>query len=256
MPFLEHLEELRWRIIWSLTALLVGCVLGFFLVDRFDVLGLLKRPIAPLLTQSSGKLLFTSPTQPILITFKLALVAGILIASPVVVWQVWAFLRPALYPRERRLIVPVTLSGVVLFLGGVTLAYVWVLPLALKVLWGFQRESIEPFITVDAYFGFATMVVLAFGAIFELPLVLLLLVYFRLVSAAFLRRHRRWAVVLNGVVSAMLTPADVVSMVLMMIPVQLFYELSIVAAEVLERRRARAERLEREAPEVPATGGV
>ena len=256
MPFLEHLEELRWRIIRSLLALVVGCIVGFFLVDAFDVIGILKKPIAPLLTQSGGKLLFTSPTEPILITFKLAFVVGLLVAAPVIVWQFWGFLRPALYVRERRLIVPVTLAAIALFLGGVAMAYFWVLPLALKVLWGFQRESISPFITVDAYFGFATMIVLSFGAIFELPLVLLLLVYLRIISAAFLRRHRRIAIVLNGVVSAILTPADVVSMLLMMIPVQLFYELSIVVAEVLERRRARAERREREAAEAPASGGA
>lgn len=247
MPFLDHLEELRWRILKSLAALLVGCVVGFLLVDSFDVVGVLKRPITPLLSQSGGRLLFTNPTGPLLLTFKLAFAAGIVLASPVLVWQAWSFFRPALYRQERRLVVPVLLSGVVLFGVGVAMAYFWVLPLALRVLFGFQTESLAPIITADAYFGFATMVVLAFGAIFELPLVLLLLVYLRIVSAAFLRRHRRLAVVANAIVSAFLTPADIVSMVLMMVPVQFFYELSIVLATVLERRRAREAAAEREA---------
>jgi len=239
MPFLEHLEELRWRIIWSLLAILVGCVVGFFIVDKLDVVGVLKRPVAPFLALSNSRLVFTNPTEPILLTFKLAFVVGLLLAFPVIAWQLWAFLSPALFERERRLVLPVAVAAVLLFVCGVVLAYVWVLPLALKVLFGFQSESLAPLITAGEYFGFATMVVFAFGAIFELPLVLLLLVYLRILSAETLSRHRRIAIVANAIVSAFLTPADVVSMILMMIPVQVFYELSIVFARVLERRRSR-----------------
>ena len=239
MPFLEHLEELRWRIIWSLLAILIGCVVGFFIVDKLDIVGILKRPVAPYLALTNSRLVFTNPTEPILLTFKLAFVVGLLLAFPVIAWQLWAFLSPALFERERRLVLPSAIAAVLLFGCGAMLAYAWVLPLALKVLFGFQSESLAPLITAGGYFGFATMVVLAFGFIFELPLVLLLLVYLRILSAATLSRHRRTAIVGNAVVSAFLTPADVVSMILMMIPVQLFYEMSIVVARVMERRRAR-----------------
>ena len=239
MPFLDHLEELRWRLIWSLAAVLIGCVIAFFLVDKLDVVGVLKRPVAPYLAVSGSRLVFTSPTDPILLTFKLALAGGLLLAFPFVGYQVWGFLSPALFPRERRAVFPALVAGLVLFICGVLLAYVWVLPLALKVLFGFQTEALAPLITANEYFGFATMVVLAFGAIFELPLVLLLLVYLRILSADTLSRHRRLAIVGNAVISAFLTPADVVSMLLMMLPVQLFYELSIVLARLLERRRRR-----------------
>jgi sec-independent protein translocase protein TatC len=245
MPFLEHLEELRWRIIRSLAALAAGFVIGFLIVDRFDVVGILKRPIAPLLTDSGGRLLYTSPTEPLLLTFKLAFVLGVVLAAPVVIGQLWAFLRPALYERERRVVVPVSLAAVALFFVGALLAYYWVLPLALRVLAGFQDQSLAPIITANAYFSFATMVVVAFGVIFELPLLLFILVWMRVLSAAFLRRHRRMAVVANAILSALLTPADLVSMLMMMVPVQLFYELSIVFAVLLERRRAREAAAER-----------
>jgi sec-independent protein translocase protein TatC len=245
MPFLDHLEELRWRIVKSLLALLAGFVLGFFIVDRFDIVGILKAPVAPLLETWGGRLLYTSPTEPLLLTFKLAFVVGIVLAAPVLISQLWAFLRPALYESERRMVVPVSVAAVVLFAAGVLMAYFWVLPTALRVLAGFQDQSLAPIITVNAYFSFATMVIVAFGVIFELPLLLFILVWMRVLSAAFLRRHRRMAVVANAVLSAFLTPADLISMLMMMVPVQLFYELSILFAVVMERRRAREAAAER-----------
>jgi sec-independent protein translocase protein TatC len=265
MPFLDHLEELRMRIIWSLGALVLGCVAGFFLVTRFDVVGFLKQPIDPLLPHGQ-KLLFTSPIEPFMLTLKLAFVAGVLLASPVVVYHLWAFLRPALYSKERRVVLPVSLVGLILFTGGVAAGFYLVVPLALKVLFGFQSQSLEPFITADAYFSFTTAILLSFGAVFELPLVLLLLVYLRIISAAFLRRHRRIAIVINAVLSAILTPGDLVIMtVAVMLPVQLLYELSIVLAMILEKRRARADAADaaeaaaeegRGGGEVPAPGRV
>lgn len=241
MPFLDHLEELRWRLIWSLTALGIGIVVGFVLVDQFNVVGLLKRPIAPLLTSSGGRLLFTSPTEPILLTFKLAFFTGLVLASPVIIWQLWRFLSPALYQKERRIVLPVSIVGVVLFAAGCLMAYLWILPMALKVLFGFQSESLAPIVTAREYFGFATQVVIAFGAIFELPLILVILISLGVVSSSFLSRQRRIAVAANAFLAMLLAPADLVSMVLMMIPVQLFYEISIVIGRVLERRRAKRE---------------
>ena len=116
MPFLDHLEELRWRLLKSLLAVALGTALGWFLVQHFDVLGLLKRPIAPFLPD--GRLVFTSPTEPLVLTLKLAFVAGLVAASPVLVYQAWAFLAPALYARERRVIGPALTVGILLFMGG------------------------------------------------------------------------------------------------------------------------------------------
>jgi sec-independent protein translocase protein TatC len=242
MPVLDHLEELRWRLIWSLGAVFAGFLAGFFVVTKFDVVGILKAPVAPFLLVTNSRLVFTSPTEPVMLTLKLAFGVGLLLAFPVVAYHLWGFLSPALYARERRFVLPAATAAVVLFLGGATFAYFAVLPMALKVMFGFQSQSLSPLITANEYFGFATTVVLAFGLIFELPLLLSLLVYLRIISARLLIRFRRYALVANAIVSAFLTPGpDVVSQILMMIPIALFYELSILFARVLERRRARRE---------------
>ncbi len=238
MPFLDHLEEMRWRIIWSLLALTIGFVIGFVLVDQLDVLGILMRPIAPQL--QGGKLFFTSPIEPFMITLKLGFFVGVVLASPVMIWQLWKFLSPALYARERRIVLPVSITAVLLFLAGVAMAYLLILPTAIRVLFGFQSQSLQPIVTAREYFGFAAQVVIAFGLIFEIPLVLLILVYLRVISAAFLSRNRRFAVAGNAFLAMVLAPPDLISMTLMMVPVQLLYEVTVVVAKVMEKRRARA----------------
>ncbi len=236
MPFLDHLEELRWRILWSLAALVVGTVIGFLVVQHFDVLALLKRPIAPFL--SDGKLFITRPTDAFLITLKLALLVGIVLAAPVIIWQVWAFFEPALYPRERRFAAPALVAGLVLFLVGVFIAYTWVLPAALRILFSFQRADLESIITADEYFGFAAQIVLAFGVMFELPLVIVLLSAFRLVDPRFFAKHRPIALVLAAIIAAVLTPPDVLSMSMLLIPLLLLYESGIVIGRLVWRARA------------------
>jgi len=255
MPFLDHLEELRWRIIKSLIAIVVGIGGGYFVAYRYDIVGFLKRPIDPFLPAGQS-LLFTSPIYPFMLTLKLAFVIGLVAASPIIIYQGWAFLRPALYRNEQRVVLPVALAGVGLFIGGAALAFYVVLPIALQVLLNFQSQSLTAFITADEYFGLTTTLVIAFGAIFELPLVLVLLVYLRILSAAFLRKQRRLFIILNAVLSAVLTPGDIVIMtVVVMVPIQLFYELSIVMAALIERRRARELAADESVPAGPdATG--
>src|SRR5881392_4356749 len=138
MPFLDHLEELRWRILKILLAIVIGTIIGWVLLDRVDVVELLKRPIAPYLP--GGRLVFTSPAEPFMLTLKVAFALGCLAASPVVIYQIWAFLAPALYEREKRLIIPSLAVGVILFLGGGLACYRWLLPAALRVFMSFQRS--------------------------------------------------------------------------------------------------------------------
>src|SRR3989442_4356484 len=150
MPFLDHLEELRWRILYSLLAIVLATVAGWVIVERIDVIGLLIQPIKPLLPD--GKLKFTHPTEPFLITLKFAFVVGLVLSSPAGIYQAWAFLAPALYPREKRLIVPALSAGVVLFLGGATVAYLSGLPRALPCLLGFQQKLLGSIVTAHGYF--------------------------------------------------------------------------------------------------------
>src|SRR5437763_1440801 len=165
MPFLDHLEELRWRILYSLLAVVVGTLVGWVIVEHVDVIGLLIQPIKPLIP--GGKLRVTSPTDPFFITLKFAFVVGLVLASPVVGYQAWAFLVPALYERERRLIIPALSAGAVLFVAGASAAYLWVLPRALGVLLSFQQNVFDPLITADKYFAFAAQLIIAFGVVTE-----------------------------------------------------------------------------------------
>ena len=239
MPFLDHLEELRFRILRSLGAVVVGCGIGLWLVQRFQLVSLLKQPIAPYLI--GGKLVVTSPTDPVLIVFKLGFLVGLVLASPVILWETWAFLAPALYAREKRALVPSLFVGLVLFLTGMTLAYIFVVPQALKVLFSFQTEAIAPFITYDAYFGFVLQVTLALGISFELPLVIIILSWLGVIGPSDLNRFRRFAVVLAFAAGAILSPGtDVLSMVMMTVPLLLLYEVGFAGSVLVSRRRKRA----------------
>jgi len=242
MPFLEHLEELRWRLFRSAIAVMIGATIGWGVVTRFDVLGLLMIPITPLVP--GGHLMVTGPTEAFFITLKLALAVGIVLASPVLVYQIWAFLAPALYERERRVLVPSLTVGLVLFAAGAGAAYFLVLPRALGMLLSFQREHLAPIITAERYFGFAIPLILAFGAIAEMPLVMVVLAGFGLVNSRFLARNRRYALVVAALIAAFLAPPDALSMIVMMVPMVALYEVSIWCVWIVGRRRERRQAAE------------
>lgn len=230
MPFLDHLEELRMRIIWSLVALVIGIGVGFWVVQHFQLVSLLKTPIAPYLA-NGGKLTVLSPTEPVMIVFKLSLVVGLVLASPIVFWQVWAFLAPALYGREKRVLVPALFAGAGLFMLGGVLAWIFVVPKTLEVLFSFQSEAIAPMITYDAYFSFIVQVVVALGISFELPLVMIILAWVGIVTPAWLNRFRRYAVVLACIAGAVLSPGtDVLSMIMMTLPLLVLYEVGVAGS--------------------------
>lgn len=239
MPFLEHLEELRWRLIWSLLAVAVFAVAGFFLVDRFDVLGLLIAPIQPFLHGS--KLKYLSPTDPFFITIKLAITAGLVLASPVIVYQIWAFLSPALLPSERKVIIPALYLGVGLFAAGAAMAYWIVLPMTLRFTMGFQTESLEQSIVASEYLSMVTSLLLSFGVVFELPVVILILSAMGIATPEWLAGKRRHAIVAITVLCSVLTPGDVITVTLMMmVPLILLYELSIFLSRMVSRPRSPA----------------
>lgn len=239
MPFLDHLEELRTRIIWSLIALAIGIGVGFWVVQHFQLVSILKAPIAPYLP-NGGKLTILNPTDAVMIVFKLSLVVGAVLASPVIFWQIWAFFAPALYGREKRLIVPALFVGLGLFMLGGALAWIFVIPKTLEVLFSFQSEAIAPMITYEAYFGFIVQLVLALGISFELPLIIVILAALGVVTPKWLSGFRRYAIVLACVAGAFLSPgADVLSMIMMTIPLLLLYEVGYAGAVVVHRRKRR-----------------
>jgi sec-independent protein translocase protein TatC len=235
MPFLEHLDELRSRLIWMGVTVLTLSVAGFFIITELDVIGLLKLPIVPLVPE--GMLLYTSPTEPMAVTLKLSFVVGIILSAPVLVYHIWGFLAPALFEHEKKAVVPAVIGGFLLFLLGVAMAYFLVLPLALQFLLGFQTQALAPIITIGEYLRFATRLILAFGIIFELPLVALMLSMLGLIDAGSLRKFRRHAIVAVSLLSALLTPADVGTMLMMMVPLLVLYEISVLLVAFVDRRR-------------------
>jgi sec-independent protein translocase protein TatC len=240
MPFLDHLEELRWRLIWSLLALAVGVAIGFVLVIRFDLITVLQAPIAPYL--KGGTLVYTHPADTFSISLTTALIVGTIIALPVIIYQVWAFLSPALYRHEKRVVIPLLIGAVALFAAGAGMAYLFVLPLTLKFLLGFQAGSLTPMITAAEYFGFATTMALALGALFELPILIVGLTALGFVRPWMLTRWRKHALVLCVVVSAVISPGDFIGTTfLMAAPLYVLYEISIGLSALVYRRQVRRE---------------
>jgi sec-independent protein translocase protein TatC len=250
MPFLDHLEELRWRIIWSLAAVVVGVGLAFFVVFKFNLLVWMQGPILPFL--KGRRLIYTHPGDGFSILMQTAIIVGIVLALPVILYQAWAFLSPALHRHEKKIVVPVIVGAVFLFICGAALAWYFVLPMTLKFLFGLGNEAFDQMITVSEYFGFVTSMVLAMGAVFELPIAILLLSALGLVTPQFLSKFRRHAVIASYIVAAIITPGDLfVTSVALMIPLYLLYELSIGLSWLVFRKRQKRELAELE-EEVPA----
>lgn len=237
MPFLEHLEELRWRLLWILLAVLGGTAIGMALVHYFDVFTLLIAPYRDVFGDDSG-LIYLRPADSFFIFLQVSLAIGLVLAGPILVYHVWSFLAPALEKREKRAIVPALYMGLVLFLAGVALAYFVALGVSLRFLSGIMSDHLQPTYTATAYFGFVVRLLLGFGAVFELPVVVMILSALGLVTPAFLRSQRRWAVVLITVVAALLSPGDIIWLtVLMMFPMFLLYEFSILLSGMMWRKR-------------------
>ncbi len=248
MPFLDHLEELRWRLIKALGALAITVILSFVGLTQIDLIGILARPILPLL--HGHKLIFTHPTDSFSIYMTMSLTLGLIAALPVIVYQAWAFLSPALYRHEKQVVAPVALGAGLLFLAGVSVAYFGVMPLALKWLLDFQTASMEPLISGLEYFDFLFSMSLAFGLCFELPIVVLALTALGIVTPMFLRKYRRHSAVLCTFIGAFLTPGDLIwTTIAMAVPLYLLYELSILLSTIMYRRRLAAS-----GPTVPDAG--
>lgn len=229
MPFLDHLEELRWRVLWSILSIALGTVIGFALVYYFQVLELLMRPIRRAWNDDSLQLIYLSPADPFFVMLRLAVYTGLILAFPIVVYQVWAFLSPALEKREKRAVIPALYMGLALFLGGVALAYFAALPVTLEFFQRFLSDSLDGTLEINATLGFIVKLLLAFGVVFELPVVILILSVMGLVTPTFLRSKRRHAVVGITVLASFITPGDAITLtIMMMLPLVLLYEFGIL----------------------------
>lgn len=250
MPFLDHLEELRWRILWSLLAIGIGAGVGIYLVISFDVIGLLTGPLYTIVTEiqaenpefmgalPAGKLVFLDLMEPFFFKLKLGIITGLILVSPILAYQLWGFLSPALEKREKRVIIPALYGGLLLFALGVAMAYFIALPVTIRFLLLFGVEDFTPALTAGYYLSFVTRLLLAFGILFELPVVVMILSVLGLVTPAFLRKYRRHAIVVNTIVASFLSPGDIITVtLLMMIPLILLYEVGILLSVMIYRRK-------------------
>ena len=260
MPFLDHLEELRWRILWSVISIIIAAIFGFWLVWRFNVLELLVDPIRVVYDDPDLKLQYLAPGDAFFVTLKLGIYTGVIMAFPILAYHVWSFLSPALEKREKRAIVPALYLGMVLFVGGMALAYFAAVPVTLEFFKAFQAESLNAQLEINKTLGWIVKMLLAFGAIFELPIVIMILSVIGLVTPKFLRSKRRHAIVGITILASVITPGDVLVLtVMMMIPLVFLYELGIWLSVIIYRAKdKRREELEKELePDpTPPTGSV
>ena len=230
-PFVQHLMELRDRLVKSTLAVAVaGAVLAIF-PGPAELYDLLAAPLVAHLPQGAT-LIATSVISPFLVPLKILLMAAFLLALPVVLYQVWAFVAPGLYSHEKRLVLPVVISSTVLFLIGVAFCYFFVFGQVFKFIQSFAPKSITAAPDIEAYLSFVLTMFIAFGLAFEVPIVVIVLARLGIVSVEKLREFRSYFIVVAFIIAAIVTPPDVVSQLALAVPMCLLYEVGIWAAQL------------------------
>jgi sec-independent protein translocase protein TatC len=232
-PFLSHLEELRKRLIVCALAVGVGFVVAYFFSERLFLL-----LIAPLkaVMPAGDHLIFTNLPEMFLTYLKVAFISGILAAAPVIFYEIWMFVAPGLYRNEKKYLVPFVIFSTVLFVGGSLFGYFVVFPFGFKFFIGFSNEYVKALPSVKQYLSFSLKLLFAFGMVFELPVVIFFLSKMGLVTPQFLRKKRKYAILLTFVVAAILTPPDVMTQFMMAGPLLLLYEISIWVAKLARKK--------------------
>ena len=234
MPLTEHLRELRSRLIKSILGFLLGTGVAFYFANK--IFEILKEPVKKSYPQV--ELVTLSPTEPLFILLKISVVFGFILSLPVILYQLWKFVEPALYPNEKRLVLPLTLFSILLFLLGGAFSYFLALPMALKFLLGIGISQLQatPFLSVDLYISFLLKMIVGFGIAFELPVFVFLLQRAGIVSQEQLKAFRKYFIVIAFVAGALIAP-DVTTQVLMAIPLIILYEISLLAGRLGARRQ-------------------
>jgi len=233
MSFMEHLGELRTRIMWALGSAAVGLVIAFFVTD--PAMRFISRPLAKL----NIELVFTSPTEAFWTWMKVAMVLAIFISMPAILYQVWKFVSPGLHAHEKKYAAPFIVVGSLLFLIGGAFAMLIIIPYASNFLVTFgQEKGWKPMITVESYTDFVIKFALAFGLVFQLPVVITVLSLIGVVTPQFLSKNRKYAILVNFIVAAVLTPTpDMINQTLMAGPLCILYEVGVVCARLAVRKR-------------------
>ena len=237
-PFLSHLEELRKRLISSAIAVGLGFSVCYFFSERIFLI--LIKPLKAVMPEGD-QLIFTALPEMFLAYLKVALVAGILMASPYLFYQMWMFVAPGLYKQERSLVVPFVLASTLLFVGGALFGYFVVFPFGFKFFIGFSNEYVKALPSVKQYFGFALKLLFAFGVVFELPVIIFFLTKLGLVTTELLRKKRKYAILMTFVAAAILTPPDVITQCMMAGPLIILYEVGIIVSRFARKKEVEDE---------------
>ncbi len=246
IPFTDHLEELRKRLIICIVAVIVGFIVSYCFKEW-----LFKFLTYPLISamKPGENLIYTNLPEAFFTYLRVALLAGIVLAAPVILYQFWMFVAPGLYHKERRMLGPILFFSVLFFIGGAVFGYVVVFPLGFHFFLSFATDTIRPLPTMSEYLSLASTFLLAFGLVFELPLVIVFFVKLGIISIDFLTKNRKYAILVCFIVAAILTPPDVVSQTLMAVPMVALYEIGIIGARIFASKKPAEDIPEADIPE-------
>ena len=235
--FFDHLTELRTRLVRALAGIAVGVgVVGWFSDDIFR---LVMQPVLRSLPEKERALNYTSYLEPFLVYLKVALYGGLFVAAPWVLYQLWLFVAPGLYKREKKVVIPFIVIGTALFYLGVTFTYFVVMPFAFPALASIAGPDMRPLLTMKEQLTLVLAMMLGFGVVFEVPVIIAFLAMVGLVTPQFLAKYRRHAIVVNVIIAAIITPTgDPFNLALMAVPMILFYEVGILAARIVGKKKA------------------
>jgi len=252
-PFMSHLEELRKRLICCAIAVGVGFVVAYIFSEQlFQLLVLPLREVMP----EGEKLIFTNLPEMFFAYLKVAFVAGIMAAAPVIFYQIWLFVAPGLYQKERKYLIPFVVSSTLLFVGGALFGYFIVFPFGFKFFIGFANEYVKALPSVKQYFSFSIKLLFAFGVVFELPVVIFFLSKIGIVTPELLRKKRKYAILLTFALAAILTPPDVITQCMMAVPLIVLYEIGILVAAIARKKKLEDKEAEDQAQEAPNSDNV
>lgn len=233
LPLTEHLEELRKRLIRCVIAVLGGFTIAYIFKER--LFGFLVAPLINVMRREDT-LIFTGLPEAFFTYLKVSLLAGLFLAAPFIIYQFWMFVAPGLYKNERRTMIPIIFVSSLFFVGGALFGYFLVFPVGFKFLLGFASETIQPLPSMREYLSFASKLLLAFGIVFELPIVITALARLGIVSVPFLKKNRKYAILIFFTGAALLTPPDIVTQSLLALPMIVLYEISILGAYVFGKK--------------------
>lgn len=232
LTLIQHLEEFRKRLFLCVACLLLTTIICFSFAEELHAI--LLKPAGTL------ELIYVTPPEALMANLRMAFMAGLMLTMPVLLFQLLAFIMPGLHNQEKRIIIPAVIAVMIFFALGILFAYYFVFPYTISFFMNFTSTQVKPMFTISNYLSFATNLLLGFGVIFELPILFLILGTLHIINAQFLRKNRKFAILLIVIVAAILTPPDAVSQIMMSIPLLLLYELGIwlvVISQKVSRRK-------------------